>query len=94
MLHPHCYQCAVQVPFVPKRWRPKDAGIPQIAHTFPPRILPSRKASKAADDEPAKRKRKLTPSAWTQGDAFGWGGGGVCVCVCVCDNCHPTIALL
>ena len=63
-------QCCAQVPFVPKRWRPKDAAVPQIPHTFPPRVLPSRKAIKAADDEPAKRKRKLTPSAWTQGAAL------------------------
>ena len=70
--HPAIADSALQVPFVPKRWQPKDPSIPQIPYTFPPKA-PAGKTKEGktpgtgSAGQGGKRRRSLAPSAWNQG---------------------------
>lgn len=62
----------MQVPFVPRQWKPADASLRQVPDTFPVRSSKSRRAPEGeeAGGEVAvkrRRKRRLGPSAWAQG---------------------------
>ncbi|GAB4822948.1 hypothetical protein N2152v2_009994 [Parachlorella kessleri] len=54
-------------PFIPPRWRPFDPAIPQIPHTFPPRLSLGR----LGVTRPRKRQRAQLPFAW---GVLGAGG--------------------